>query len=101
MNGRLPARIVPPRDNAGNDAAAIGSRSKRGKLMRGDSNPYRRGTSDPTQMPYNPCAARVCDVLTRPPRHPKTTLKTPDLPPKSRISPGWSGFVIHRVRLPL
>src|SRR5262245_34583513 len=66
-----------------------GPRSRRETLVEserrgGDSNPYRRRTSDPAKMPYSPCAARVCDVLRRPPRHPETTLKDPDLPPKSR-----------------
>src|SRR5262249_48215392 len=60
------------------------------KTEGGDSNPYRRRTSDPTQVPYNPCAARVFGVLSRSPRHPETTLKNPDLPPKSRTGPAWS-----------
>src|SRR5262245_37697340 len=57
----------------------------------GYSNRYRRRPSDPAQVPYNPCAARVCGVLRRSPQHPETTLNDPDLPPKSRTGPGWSG----------
>src|SRR5262249_12010764 len=48
-------------------------------------------TSDPAQMPYDPCAVRVCGVLRRPRQHPETTLNNPDLPPKAgpvRVGPG-------------
>jgi hypothetical protein len=38
-------------------------------------------------MPGNACGTRVSHVLRRAPRYPKTTLKSPGLPPKTRTGP--------------